>query len=77
MALGNNVPGLSAAGQQLFSGTGMGDMLRAQTQDETDELRRRRLAQMSGRPDLGGSLGFGSSVLGGPSSALGLAGRLR
>ena len=37
---------LSPAGQQLFSsvspGPGLGDLLRGQVQDETDELRKKR-----------------------------------
>ena len=41
--------GLSPAGQQLFSsvspGPGLGDLLRGQVQ-ETDDLRKKRLAQM-------------------------------
>jgi hypothetical protein len=77
MAIGSPGVPLSPAGSQLFAGMGLGDQLAGQVADETDELRRRRLAQLGGRPDLAGSLGYGSSVLGGPASALGLMGRLR
>jgi hypothetical protein len=55
--------GLSPAGQQLFSSIspgvappGLGDLLRGQVQDETDELRKKRLAQMQA----GGSLAAGT-----------------
>jgi hypothetical protein len=67
---------LSPAGQQLFAGSGMGDMLQSQREDETDRLRRLRQAQ-AGRPDLGGSLGYGTNVLAGsPMGAFGM-GRMR
>ena len=56
--------GLSPAGQQLFSSVspglaspGLGDLLRGQVQDETDELRKKRLAQMQ-MP--GGSMAAGT-----------------
>jgi hypothetical protein len=49
---------------------GLGDLLRAQTEDQTDELRRRRLAQM-GRPDLAGGIG-GRAALASPLGMFGL-----
>jgi hypothetical protein len=76
--MANGTP-LSAAGQQLFGGTGLGDMLAGQVSDETEELRRRRLAQM-GRPDLGmGGYGGSRAALASPAGSLlaGFGGRLR
>ena len=59
--------GLSPAGAQL----GLGDLLRGQVSDETEELRKRRLAQMAGRP-LGTDLSYGSaSLIGGPLNGFG------
>jgi hypothetical protein len=59
--------GLSPAGSQLFAaGTGLGDALRQQVGETAEELRKRRLLEMQGRPDLGA--GFGTNVLG-PMSA--------
>jgi hypothetical protein len=59
-------PPLSAAGTAL----GLGDLLRDQVSDETDELRRKRLAQLAGRPDVAGlGVAFASPVsatFGGP-----------
>jgi hypothetical protein len=60
-------PPISAAGQQL----GLGSLLADQVSTETDELRRKRLAEMAGRP-LGTDLGYGSaSVIGGPLNGFG------
>jgi hypothetical protein len=64
---------LSPAGAAL----GLGDLLKQDVESKTDRLRRLRQAQAMGRPDLAGGLGYGSSVLGGPASALGLMGRVR
>jgi hypothetical protein len=51
---------LSPAGQMLFSGgsaVGLGDILRDQVADETEELKKKRKAQLAGRPDAGVGLG--------------------
>jgi hypothetical protein len=63
---------LSPAGQQLFSNVpGLGDMLQAQREDETERLRRLRQAQATERP-LGSDLGYGgASLIGGPLNAFG------
>jgi hypothetical protein len=53
--------GLSPAGTQL----GLGELLRGQVADETDELRRKRLAQMAGRLDFAGGNG-GRAALASP-----------
>jgi hypothetical protein len=54
-------PPISAAGQQL----GLGSLLADQVSTETDELRRKRLAQMAGRADLAGGNG-GRAALASP-----------
>jgi hypothetical protein len=49
---------LSPAGAQLFGGVpGLGDMLSQQVGETADEIRKRRLAELAGRPDL--AAGFG------------------
>jgi hypothetical protein len=61
--------GLSPAGQQLFGDIpGLGSMLAGQVSDETDEMRRRRLAQL-GRPDLAGGIG-GRAALASPAGSV-------
>jgi hypothetical protein len=61
---------LSPAGQALFgSGSaymGLGDLLRDQVTDAAEELKKKRQAQLAGRPDSAG-LGYG---VGGPVSLL-------
>lgn len=52
------MPGLSPAAADL--GIGLGDMLRTQVQDETEEQRRKRLMQMTERATGGGSPAVGS-----------------
>jgi hypothetical protein len=64
--------GLSPAGSQLFAGTGLGDLLSQQVGETADELRRRRLAELQGRPDLTGTTGSVIGGLGGPATAFGL-----
>jgi hypothetical protein len=61
----------SSAGTAL----GLGDLLAPQVSDETDELPKKRMTQLAGRPDLAG-LRYGSSVVGGPVS-LAFSGGLR
>jgi hypothetical protein len=61
---------VSPAERQLF---GLGDALRDQVQDQTEELKRRRQAMQMGRADLAG---LGGSVGGNPISAF-MAGGLR
>jgi hypothetical protein len=54
-------------GQPVSSYFGMGGALSDQVKDETDELRKKRMAQLAGRP-VSGSLGYGANVLGGPAT---------
>jgi hypothetical protein len=62
----NDLP-ISPAGQML----GLGDLLRGQTAETAEELRKRRLAQMAGR-HLGADFGYGSaSLIGGPLNGFG------
>ena len=51
--MANGSIGLSPAGAQL----GLGSLLADQVSTETDELRRKRLAELAGRPDLAGTGG--------------------
>jgi hypothetical protein len=69
--MANGTP-LSPAGRQLFAGVpGLGDMLAGQVSDRTEELRKRRLAQMAGRP-LATDLSYGAgSLVGGPLNGFG------
>lgn len=46
---------------------GMGDLLRDQVTDETEEMRKKRQAQLAGRPVSAG-LGYGLDNVGGPVS---------
>ena len=46
---------------------GLGDLLRDQVGDETEELRKKRMAQLAARPVSAG-LGLGLDTLGGPVS---------
>lgn len=46
---------------------GLGDLLADQVNNETEELRRRRQAQLAGRPVSAG-LGYGLTAIGGPAS---------
>jgi hypothetical protein len=64
--------GLSPAGRQLFAGVpGLGDMLAGQVSDQTEELRKRRLAEMARRPP-GTVFGYGAgSLVGGPLNEFG------
>jgi len=74
--------GLSPAGMQLFSSVapgaappGLGDLLKDQTQQETDELRRKRLQQMQ---MAGGSMVAGTrAALASPMGMFGLSGGFR
>ena len=50
---------LSAAGRQLFGATQLGDLLADEVSTETEELRKRRMAQLAGRPV---SAGFGADL---------------
>jgi hypothetical protein len=71
MANGTKAPPLSAAGSQLFAGTGLGDLLSQQVGETAEELRKRRLAEMQGR-SLGTDLGYGSaSLVGAPLNGFG------
>ena len=55
---------------------GLGDLLAQQVSEDTEELRKRRMAQMAGRPVSGG-LGYDLGAIGGPVSlAFGGAGGL-
>jgi hypothetical protein len=66
--IGTGMPPLSPAGAAL----NLGDLLRGQVSDETEELKKRRQAQLAGRPDLGmGGVGYAGSLVGGPLNGFG------
>jgi len=57
------MPGSPVSSYFGLGGAGLVD----QTKDETEELRKKRMAMMQGRP-VSGALGYGQNVLGGPAT---------